>query len=132
MTDATNEILNKLKSKGCRITKARKLIVDTLAAAGHSVTIKDITDQVRADEASVYRNIKLLKEVGVVEEILIKGDRPHYALADGHHHHLVCRGCGKISHVPCHNEINKPKLDDGFAVVDDHDLTFYGLCVKCG
>jgi Fur family ferric uptake transcriptional regulator len=53
------------------------------------------------------------------------------------HHHLVCRGCGRVVDVDCATE-TAPCLDTsdlevrapGF-VVDEAEVTFWGLCDTC-
>ena len=71
-------------------------------------------------------------------------DKARYEFADptgakGHHHHLVCRACGKI--VDYKDFINEEtellrraeeglKKKYGFRI-DSHVIQFYGLCPKC-
>jgi Fur family transcriptional regulator, stress-responsive regulator len=49
------------------------------------------------------------------------------------HHHVVCRSCGAISDVDC--VIGDPPCvapaDAGGFVIDEAEVTFWGLCPDC-
>jgi Fe2+ or Zn2+ uptake regulation protein len=49
------------------------------------------------------------------------------------HHHLVCRGCGRIVDVDCvvgSAPCLQPSDEHGFSV-DEAEVTFWGLCPDC-
>ena len=52
----------------------------------------------------------------------------------GNHHHLVCRSCGAVKDVDCvvvgHPTCLDP-VDDAGYLVDEADVTFWGLCPQC-
>lgn len=131
MENATKQTLRILSDRGHRITDARTRVVRALAQASTPMTIQELADRVSVDEVSVYRTVDLLHEEELVEEITVRNQRPHYALAHGHHHHVICRNCGFIAHVSCPREPQAPRNVRGFAVIDAHDVTFYGMCATC-
>lgn len=131
MKDASEKVLEELSSHGYRITNARRQVCEVLAADGSPLTIQELVEKVDIDEASVYRTIKILQKERLVEEVSIEGGKTHFELAAHHHHHAVCRDCGLIAHLPCSPEPQVPKKVSGFCSLDSHELTFYGLCVKC-
>ena len=45
---------------------------------------------------TVYRALDLLSGLGLVRRLDL-GDGPRYELAEDHHHHLICEGCGEIT-----------------------------------
>ncbi|SKC00744.1 Fur family transcriptional regulator, ferric uptake regulator [Lachnospiraceae bacterium] len=69
----SEKVIDKLKNSGCRITKQRRLIVDVIMASDFS-SCKDIYYQVISRDktigmATVYRMIRQLEEMGVINRI---------------------------------------------------------------
>jgi Fur family transcriptional regulator, stress-responsive regulator len=58
---------------------------------------------------------------------------PAVAARHDHHHHLVCRRCGRVAEVDC-AERPAPCLEPagllGYAI-DEAEVTFWGLCAGC-
>ena len=131
MKSATKKILNTLSERGYRVTKAREMVCQALEKSRSPLTVQELAGRVLVDEVSVYRTIDLLLAEKLVEEILIRDERPRYALSTHHHHHAVCHDCGKVAHIPCGREPQNPKRVPGFKSIDSHDLTFYGVCDTC-
>lgn len=47
--------------------------------------------------STVYRNLQVFKELGLVEEGRLDGTRRYYESAScSKHHHMVCLGCGRV------------------------------------
>ena len=93
--------------------------------------------------ATVYRTLQLLYEQGLIDKFEFGEGKARYELrkndASGHHHHLVCRQCGKIVDYSEFLDREKKLITDletalskkhGFNI-DSHQLNFYGLCGKC-
>lgn len=131
MTNTSDELLHALAENGYRVTSARRNIVEAVVKSTTPVTIQELAQLVSADTASVYRTVSLLTERGLLEEIKVRGGRSRYATARHHHHHVVCRGCGVIAHTDCDQSLSAPKNIPGFAQIDEHEVTFYGLCQTC-
>jgi len=130
MKKAIDEIVEALSSLGYRITQPRKEVIAALIDSSQPLTIQSLCAVVTvADEASVYRTIRMLVEEGLAEEIVVANQAPSYALAHGHHHHAVCTTCGFMDHVEC--AIKHLATPCSFTEIDTHDLTLYGLCKKC-
>lgn len=130
MAKASTDVLQTLSTRGYRITDARKAVVDALARAKHPVTIQELAARVRADEVSVYRTIALLKDEELLEELFF-GEELRYALFHEHHHHVVCRRCNYVVHIPCNDARRRQVNHPVFSEIDEHELTFYGTCKKC-
>lgn len=135
MQHARESIYNALQKHGCRITNARKEIISAFVRSKRPLTIAELAKRVSADEASVYRNLHVLSDLGVLEEIPLSNNvankQKKYALTDGHHHHIVCTTCGHTEHIPC-TGISKTIRHKAFARVKTHDVTYYGSCTACG
>ena len=131
MKHATHKVIQLLKQRGCRITKARMGVVAVLAKAHHPLSIQELVAEVKADEASVYRTMALLVDEGLAEEIKLSGAGSKYYLAHEHHHHAVCTNCNKVVHVLDDQEPRPPKSIPGFSEISGHELTYFGLCRNC-
>ena len=99
----SGDIVKKLVEQGYRLTPQRLM---TIAAIEHSdghISAEEIYAQVVAkyphvNISTVYRTLELLKELNLVTETDFGDGRARYHNADkGHHHHLVCRRCNKIT-----------------------------------
>ena len=129
MQQATTETIALLKARKYRITDARVAVIEAFATQTKPHTIAEFVEHVAVDEATVYRTIELLLEEELIESISANGETL-FALAHGHHHHLICEKCGLIEHLPCQT----PALTltkHPFAHITSHEVTFYGLCQTC-
>lgn len=123
-----------------RLTPQRRLVVERLAGLGRALSAQELYDLLRAERpslgrATVFRTLDHLVEVGLAQRF--EGDNHVYLYSSchgGHHHHLMCRGCGATLEIE--DDAVELLLEDvqrrhGFRL--DHDrLDFYGLCEACG
>jgi len=127
---------------GGRYTRPRRQLVEVLGSARQPMTIREIVAQVpELSASSVYRNLAMFEETGLVHRITGQGDFARFELAEelvGHHHHLACRGCGAMTDVelPAELEAQLDKVLAGVARrkgfrVDAHRLDLVGLCSTC-
>lgn len=83
---------------------------------------------------AIYHNLNTLVEHGILREIKPKGKPFLYeAHMDDNHHHIVCRGCGVVLDTICVSNAGScltPTEDHGF-VIDEAEITFWGLCPAC-
>lgn len=122
-----------------RVTRPRMLIEQTLSELSRFVTAQEITDILRRrgtriGTATAYRNLQSMAEQGRLDVIHLNGETLYRACADRHHHHhIMCRSCGKII------EIEIPGLEQWIEqataklhYVDvTHVLEIYALCPRC-
>lgn len=141
-TDFHEAALELVRDAGQRYTRQRRRLVDLLAAAGRPVSIPQILrDGRELKQSSVYRNLADLEQAGVVRRVASDDEYGRYELAEeltGHHHHLICSSCGRMSDVDLPQGVEK-QLDvaldrlarkAGFASVV-HRLDLVGLCRDC-
>ncbi len=125
-----------------RYTPLRRKIVDALIASGHPLTIQDVRDTTMGlAQSSVYRNLVVLEESGVVVKVVTTGDIGRYELSEeltGHHHHLMCSRCGAVRDVVVPESLEldidrvlgKLARSEGFTL-DHHRLDVIGHCANC-
>ncbi|MBC49202.1 MAG: hypothetical protein CMF24_05700 [Ilumatobacter sp.] len=126
-----------------RYTTGRRQVVAALHAAANPVTIPQILEvETSLAQSSVYRNLAILEEVGVVARIVTHDDHARYELAekltDDHHHHLICTTCGAVSDFELPPEVERT-LDSAFTAsaaaanfqIEGHRLDLIGSCANC-
>ncbi|WP_371377493.1 Fur family transcriptional regulator [Sporomusa aerivorans] len=135
-----NRIVCTLREMGYRLTPQRRAVIDALSECGGFTDASVIFGKVRLTNEhisldTIYRNLKLLIELGVVNQINNpRSDRTLYELiTDSPHQHAVCLACGKIECIDHCTEMvdNMVRLaSDGFKVVN-HSFEAYGYCAEC-
>ena len=127
-----------LRGAGLRVTRPRIAVLSALEAQPHAGA-DSVLGAVRRElgavsTQAVYDVLNVLTERGVARRIQPAGSVARYELRSGdNHHHVVCRGCGTVDDVDCAVG-EAPCLDPddvrGF-VIDQAEVTFWGLCVSC-
>ncbi|WP_020522241.1 Fur family transcriptional regulator [Catelliglobosispora koreensis] len=83
---------------------------------------------------TVYRTLQALAEADEIDVMRPPGGEHLYRrCSDGHHHHLVCRGCGRTVEVvgpTVETWADKVAAEHGFADVS-HTLEIFGTCGEC-
>jgi Fe2+ or Zn2+ uptake regulation protein len=133
---------SRLAERDQRYTSNRQAIVEVLAAQLAPVTLPEVL-QARPglSQSSTYRNLAALEDAGVVRRIVGGGEHAHYELAEhltGHHHHLVCVGCGSIEDVTLDADLER-ELEDAFDALarargfesGGHSIDIEGRCATC-
>ncbi len=128
----------KSKPPGQRQTTQREAIEKVIRAAKGPLTIDQILARARRSSrglgvATVYRNVKLLLESQEIRAVTLPDGQTRYEAGDlGHHHHFRCRRCDRVFDMAgCHVSIpDGTRLSGGF-LVEDHELTLFGLCPEC-
>jgi Fur family ferric uptake transcriptional regulator len=83
------------------------------------------------NQATVYRNLKLLVESGWLKQI----NHPllgtlYERTGTGHHHHFHCRVCDRVFELPgC--ALNENDAAPAGFVTEDHDIFLFGVCPSC-
>jgi Fur family ferric uptake transcriptional regulator len=120
-----------------RQTRQRLAIRRAFKRAGRPLSPEEVLDLARADvpglgPATVYRNLSRLVEEGWLTEVSLPGESARYETAAlPHHHHFLCRGCGRAFDVPaCPGDV-EDLAPRGF-VAESHELVLYGRCPGCG
>ncbi len=124
---------------GRPVTTQRRLLIDIIRKAERHLDADELYRLAKEKEprislATVYRNLKLFKELGLIAESGLGDTHSHYELkGKADHYHLVCLGCGKII------EFDSPlirKAADGVRKEKGFDITAVqlkveGYCPEC-
>jgi Fe2+ or Zn2+ uptake regulation protein len=133
----------RLAAGGQRYTPNRKSIIQILGAADRPLTLADVLGigEGTLAQSSVYRNLVILEEAGVVRKVVATDEFARYELAEdlsGHHHHLLCAQCGAVEDFTLPDQVEqamKAALEhaahhNGFRGVQ-HRLDLVGTCAHC-
>ena len=84
--------------------------------------------------ATVYRNLQAMAADGEIDMLRTdEGEAVYRACSTGHHHHLVCRVCGRTVEVEgptVEAWATRVSAEHGFTEVR-HTLEIFGTCATC-
>ena len=143
MADHHSIVRRQMGAAGHRYTRGRQSLVDTLATIGAPATIpKILREAPHFVQSSLYRNLAVLQDAGVVTRVDVGEGRAYFELSEAvteeHHHHLVCRECSAVVDIalPTRAERDLERvLDDaaqgaGFELTE-HRVDLVGVCAAC-
>lgn len=135
-----DECMQTLKGRGQKVTPQRREILHVVMESRRALTARDVYSKVRRTFPAlsldtVYRNLMLLTESGLVSQINLqhKGTSRFEFQGKQHHHHAICIQCGAsfcIDQCIIPVVIPAPAKDRGFRVLS-HVFEVYGLCSNC-
>jgi Fur family ferric uptake transcriptional regulator len=137
-----------LKGKSSRWTFARQIVFDFLKHSSTHLSAKEIYNALHRSYpgiglATIYRTLELLLQLGLIRKINAGDGQSRYELKAqnlaGHHHHLICLGCGRIIDYQdfAEKELQLVKKTEKVLaqkynfLIKDHNIEFFGLCEKC-
>jgi Fe2+ or Zn2+ uptake regulation protein len=123
--------IDQMRASGYKATPQRLAVLEALAAAQHQ-SLEGIRARCSGvGMVTVYRTLGLLSGLGLVRRLDL-GSGPRYELAEDHHHHLVCEGCGKITEFEhCPLDLKGLSGASGGFRIHAHSLEVYGTCSEC-
>jgi Fe2+ or Zn2+ uptake regulation protein len=129
-----------LQASGRRLTSQRRLLLEVLNEYHGHLDAEAIYALAKGRDpnislATVYRTLKVLKEVGVVQERILdrEGQKRHYEMAAKAHYHFTCLECGQVI------EFESPLIEQASCdLAEQLDLEIVhtrvhldGYCPKC-
>lgn len=131
--------VSELRSRGYRITKSRRHVLQTLLSSHQGLNRQEIVRQLagkghKVDLVSVYRTLLWLEEEGLAHRLT---DSNAYVAcrteAKQCHHPVVCTECGKVDEVPCDGleSMVAGAMKSNRFHVQGHVLELRGLCDDC-
>ena len=124
-------VVKKIRGSGYKATPQRLAVLEAVAAEQHQSFEGIRASCPQVGMVTVYRTLDLLSGLGLVRRLDL-GDGPRYELAEDHHHHLICEGCGKITEFQrCPLDLRDFPDFGGDFEVRAHSLEVYGACSDC-
>lgn len=123
-----------------RSTSARRAVITAVLSRSQPFTARELVARLARrgiGRATVFRTLDLLVRAGVLSRIhgIEGGERCfHYTrCAPEHHHHLVCRACGKVEEIDARRldaRLDSVARGHGFRALS-HAVEIQGLCQDC-
>jgi Fur family transcriptional regulator, ferric uptake regulator len=126
--------------EGTRPTRQRRAVAAVMQSFDDFRSAQDIHDLLRKGGdnvglSTVYRTLQALADGGEVDMLRAEeGEALYRRCSTSHHHHLVCRSCGRTVEVEgptVERWADSVAADHGFTEVS-HTLEIFGTCRDCG
>lgn len=129
-----------IKESGLRPSSQRNAILSIMGNEKKHCTVEELHEIAKQSNsgigiATIYRNIRLFCEAGIVREIHLINDVTRYEVItdNNHHDHLICVNCGAFVEIASdiiEKEQSRIARNNGFELTN-HNLILYGICKEC-
>jgi Fur family transcriptional regulator, ferric uptake regulator len=119
-----------------RKTNQRNAIQEVFRKIDRPLGINEILENGRRtveslNQATVYRNLKILVENGWLKKINTpKQDVRYERAGKEHHHHFQCRFCDRLFEISGCAFNEQSATPPGF-ITEGHEVYLYGICSSC-
>lgn len=121
-----------------RMTNQREVILRELRTSKKHLTADELYERVKKDMprislATVYRNLEILSEAGMIQKLEISGRQKRFDYDTELHDHIYCVQCHRVDNLKMeHGSIN----DEVLSRISNYDVTGYrlefaGICPEC-
>jgi len=121
-----------------RLTTQRQIILEELGKVTSHPTANEVYDMVRKrlpriGLGTVYRNLELLADSGVILKLEVGGTQKRFDATVDPHYHIRCSDCGKVDDIdiPVQEHINEAAMEASKYKVLGHHIEFSGICAAC-
>lgn len=121
-----------------RSSKQKEVILSVLGSTRAHPTAQWIYEEARRlvpqlSLGTVYRNLKVLCELGEVDELRYGKYPSRYEIHANRHHHVRCVVCGRVDDVAC-DDVRQPLAEAArhchYEMVGHH-VQILGICPAC-
>lgn len=100
IADSLEDALAILREQGLRVTTSRRLVIGHLFEQLRPLRAEEIASTLALELTSVYRNLEVLEELGLVRHVHLGHGPGLYALqTGGEHEYLYCENCHSVQAV---------------------------------
>jgi Fur family ferric uptake transcriptional regulator len=132
------QVLERLRARGSRVTTPRRLLVESLVAAAGHRTAEELAAEVQArapdvNISTIYRNLDELERFGIVVHAHLGHGPATYHLTPAAHGHLVCEVCGVTFEAPdeLFRGLGRSAMTRFGFEIDPHHFAVLGRCAVC-
>ncbi len=123
---------------GIAVTHQRQVLYEVMQGMDGHPSPEEVFARVKQEIpaislATVYKNIHLFVESGVLREVSLHHGSQRVEMNEAEHHHMVCSRCKAISDISA--EVlalpeQRERLPGGF-LVERYSVDVIGVCSKC-
>jgi Fur family peroxide stress response transcriptional regulator len=126
------------EQRGIAVTHQRQILYEVMLSVGGHPSPEEVYARVREriptiSLATVYKNIHLFVESGVLREVSMHHGSVRVEMSGEQHHHVVCSRCKSITDID-ESELGlmpqRERLAGGF-LVERYAIDVIGLCANC-
>lgn len=120
-----------------RMTNQREMILRELKKSKKHLTADELYERVkkfmpRISLATVYRNLEILSDVGMIRKLEISGRQKRFDSELEDHDHIYCVQCHRIENLDIgDNDVNLAVTDTKGYTITGRRLEVTGICPKC-
>ena len=121
-----------------RLTSQRQVILEELKRVTSHPTANEVFDMVRKrlpriGLGTVYRNLDLLADKGIIKKLEVGGDQKRFDGDTSPHYHIRCINCNRVDDIfiERHKELENSAASCCNFKILDHHVQFSGICAKC-
>lgn len=139
MPDPTSRLRVSLRASGRRVTGQRRLLLALIQEHDGHIDAHELYRRARVlnprlSLSTVYRTVRLLREIGLVDELHLGEEHHHYEIrSSALHHHLICARCGRVTEFrgPFTEALVASVARENDFEVADVRVELTGLCASC-
>lgn len=131
-----NESMDQLPNM--RLTTQRQIILEELSKVTSHPTANEVYDMVRKrlpriGLGTVYRNLELMAESGVILKLEVGGTQKRFDATTDSHYHVRCTQCDSVDDmdIPVQFHINEIAGNSTEYKILGHHIEFSGICKDC-
>jgi len=120
-----------------RMTHQREIILDELRRTKTHPTADELYERIkkrlpRVSLATVYRNLEILSEAGLIKKLEISGRQKRFDWDPDEHDHVFCIHCQRVDDIATAAPTPQiePMQEKGYRITGRR-IEFFGLCPKC-
>lgn len=121
-----------------RKSRARDRILEILKDTAMHPSAETVYEKMRRQFprisfGTIYRNLTILADQGLVKRIDFAGDRDRFDANLEPHYHFICENCGSVSDLPLtiDGSLNRRVVEETGYRPRNHQIEFFGLCRDC-
>lgn len=135
---AVTDLAEQLAEAGYKVTGPRLAVLKAIVAHRGAFSVHELEQWLIARGespgiASIFRTVRLLVDLGLIQRIHGLEECHRYTLGSGHTHHLVCTHCGDMVRFDdCGMQALVQNLEQqtGYRIIA-HLVELFGLCPRC-
>lgn len=121
-----------------RMTNQREIVLRELQKSKRHLTADELYDIVkkvmpRISLATVYRNLEILSEAGIIGKLEISGRQKRFDYDASAHDHIYCVVCHRVDNLDIAHQSWNPEGLGGVAgySITGYRLEIIGICPEC-
>jgi len=120
-----------------RMTNQREMILRELKKSKNHLTADELYERVkkfmpRISLATVYRNLEILSELGMIRKLEISGRQKRFDSELEDHDHIYCVQCHRIENLDIgENQVDLAVVDTKGYAITGRRLEVTGVCPRC-